>query len=413
MIFRKVALERLSSPEQLDQMMQVTDPRGWLALAALAALLAAALVWGFLGTIPTEASGQGILIRRGGVSDLVATSNGQVEEMLVAVGDRVGKGQVVAKVRQQGLQRQVNDALAKLAELRREYDEIARSSAEQKQLNARELAQQRANLGKSIEALGRDIALTRERLATEQKLADEGLVTKQTPLATEQHLNTARDQLASAQLELNGLDLKRLQAERQLDVELETRRSAIRDLERETRENRAKLAEDVGVLAPFSGRVLELMVARGDVVSPGTAILSLELTSEELLAVLFVPPSEGKRVHAGMKAQVSPSTVKREEYGSMLGTVTWAAEFPSTARGMTRLLANEALVTSLMKEGPPLQINVVLQRDPSTPTGYRWSSSRGPQTQISSGTLASGSVIVREDRPISLLVPKMREQLGI
>ena len=28
MIFRKVSLERLSSPEQLDQMVQVTDPLG-------------------------------------------------------------------------------------------------------------------------------------------------------------------------------------------------------------------------------------------------------------------------------------------------------------------------------------------------------------------------------------------------
>ena len=33
-LFRKVALERLSSPEQLDQMMTVTSLRGWIALAA-------------------------------------------------------------------------------------------------------------------------------------------------------------------------------------------------------------------------------------------------------------------------------------------------------------------------------------------------------------------------------------------
>ena len=90
-IFRKVALERLSSPEQLDQLMQVTDPRGWLALIALLMLLAAAMVWGFMGTIPTEASGEGILIRRGGVSALVSTGSGPVEEMLVSVGDVIEK----------------------------------------------------------------------------------------------------------------------------------------------------------------------------------------------------------------------------------------------------------------------------------------------------------------------------------
>ena len=96
MIFRKVALERLSSPEQLDQMVQVTDPKGWLALAGLGALLLAAVLWGIWGSIPTEAQGSGILLRQGGVSDLVANASGQVQEVLVGVGDTIEKGQPVA-----------------------------------------------------------------------------------------------------------------------------------------------------------------------------------------------------------------------------------------------------------------------------------------------------------------------------
>jgi HlyD family secretion protein len=135
--------------------------------------------------------------------------------------------------------------------------------------------------------------------------------------------------------------------------------------------------------------------------------------TEDLVAVLFVPASAGKRVRAGMPVRVSPSTVKREEYGSMLGTVTAAAAFPATQRGMTKLLGNDALVTKLMEAGPLIQVDVALQQDPSTPTGYRWSSSRGPTLEISSGTLATGDVIVKEDRPISLVIPTLREKLGV
>jgi HlyD family secretion protein len=113
-----------------------------------------------------------------------------------------------------------------------------------------------------------------------------------------------------------------------------------------------------------------------------------------------------------MLVRVAPSTVKREEYGAMLGRVAWVAEFPSTSRGMTRLLGNEALVTKLMEQGPPIQVNVALTPDPVTPTGYRWSSSKGPSLKISSGTLASGDVVVRQDRPISLVIPTLREKLG-
>jgi HlyD family secretion protein len=413
MIFRKVALERLSSPEQLDQLMQVTTPKGWLALTALGALLATALVWGIFGAIPTEAAGEGILLRRGGVSSLVAAENGQVEEILVSVGDVIEKGQVVARIRQEELLGQIQDTRDKLAAVRGEYRDLLRYAGEQGRLRERDLAQQRANLAQSIRAHEREVEIAQERIAVERELLKDGLITKQTLLSTEEKLNTAQDQLATARLEQNGLELKRLEAEQQIDQQIEVRAAAIRDLEIELRQRQSRLGETARVVANRAGRVLELLVDRGDVVTPGTPLLSLEVISEELEAVLFVPATAGKRVQPGMEVRLSPSTVKREEYGSMIGRVTWAAEFPSTQRGMVRLLGNEALVERLMKEGPPIQINVSLVRDAKTPTGYRWSSSTGPNVQISSGTLATGSVVVRQERPIDLVIPRVREKLGV
>ena len=412
-IFRKVSLERLSSPEQLDQMVQVTDPKGWLALAGLGALLLATVGWGIWGSIPTEAEGAGILLRQGGVSDLVSAASGQVQEVLVRVGDVIEKGQPVARIQQDALLRQIADDRSKLAALRSQYGDAARVSSQQKGLRVRDLAQQRANLERSIEALEKDISILRERLDAQQGLLNDGLITRETFLSTQQSLNAKRDQLAQARLDLNGQDLKRIEADQQLDQQLEARQTAIRDLELEMKELEAKLGENVNVLSPYSGRVLEVLANRGDVVSPGTAILSVEVLSENLQAVLFVPASAGKKVQKGMAVRISPSTVKREEYGSLLGKVTWVAEFPSTARGMTRLLGNEALVAKLMEQGPPIQVNVALELDPTTPTGYRWSSSRGPSLKISSGTLASGDVVVQEDPPFRLVIPKVREATGL
>jgi HlyD family secretion protein len=412
-IFRKVALERLSSPEQLDQLLQVTSPKGWLALGALGVILLASLGWGIWGSIPTQSTGEGILLRQGGVSDVVTAAAGQMDEVLVKAGDVIEKGKPVARIRQDVIVRQIRDSQARLAALRAELAEMARSTEEQKRLRARDTAQQRANLQRSIETLEKDQALLAERVEAERKLLDDGLITKQTFITTQQTLNQKRDDLASQRLQLNGLDLKRLQDDQQLDQQITVRQSAIRDLELESRELNAKLTENVVVTSPYAGRVLEILAARGDVVSPGSPILSVEVVSEDLVAVLFVPAASGKQVQKGMRVRVSPSTVKREEYGSILGRVTWVAEFPSTARGMTRLLGNEALVTRLMTEGPPIQVDVALDRDPSTPTGFRWSSSRGPSVKISSGTLAAGDVILREDRPIRLLIPTLREKLGI
>jgi len=412
-IFRKVALERLSSPEQLDQLLRVTEPRGWLALGGLGAVIVASLGWAVFGSIPTEARGEGILLRRGGVSSLVAAEAGQVEELLVGVGDVIATGQVVARIRQEELLRQIQDSRDKLTDVRAEYRDLLRYAGEQRRLRERDLAQQRANLERSIRALEREVELARERVAVEQQLLADGLITKQTLLASEQRLNAAQDRLASARLERNGLELKRLEAEQEVDQQAATREAAIRDLELELRERQARLGETARVIAPRAGRVLELLVDRGDVVSPGTPLLNLEVVSEELMAALFVPAESGKRVRPGMRVRVSPSTVKREEYGSMLGKVVWASDFPSTVRGMTRLLGNDALVQRLMEQGPLTQVNIALERDPETPTGYRWSSSIGPAVDISSGTLTSGDVVVREERPIRLLLPTLREKLGV
>jgi len=412
-IFRKVALERLSSPEQLDQLVQVTNPRGWLALGTLGALLLAAIGWGIWGSIPTEATGSGILIRQGGVSDVVTAATGQVDEILVKVGDVIAKGQLVARIRQDAIVRQIRGNQSKLAALQRENEEMSHAAQEQTRLQGRDLAQQRANLERSIQALEKDQTLLGERLEAERKLLDDGLITKQTFLATQQSLNAKRDELAAQRLQLGGLDLKHLQDTQVLREQIRARETAIRDLEEDIRENGTELTENVNVASSYSGRVLEILADRGSVVSPGTPILSVEVVSEDLMAVLFIPASAGKQVQPGMAVQVSPGTVKREEYGAILGRVAWVADFPSTSRGMTRLLGNEALVTKLMTEGPPIQVDVALERDASTPTGFHWSSSKGPSVKISSGTLADGSVIVREVPPIRLVIPKIREKLGL
>jgi hypothetical protein len=92
-IFRKEALDRLASPEQLDQLMQLTSPRGWIALAGLGLLLLAALAWSLFGTIATTVEGQGFLLRSGGLTSITAPHAGRVTEVLVHVGEDVKKDQ--------------------------------------------------------------------------------------------------------------------------------------------------------------------------------------------------------------------------------------------------------------------------------------------------------------------------------
>src|SRR6516164_11194384 len=115
-IFRKVALERLSSPEQLDQLLHVTGPSGWIALIAVFAVLLTTGVWGFTGSIPTKTEGRGVMVRTGSVLNAVSAGSGLVIDVYVGVGDHVKANQVVARVSEAAGMEQIRVARAALEE---------------------------------------------------------------------------------------------------------------------------------------------------------------------------------------------------------------------------------------------------------------------------------------------------------
>ena len=53
-IFREKSMERISSPEQLNDYIKVTHAGIWLALAAVLVLLAGFIVWGIVGKLETK-----------------------------------------------------------------------------------------------------------------------------------------------------------------------------------------------------------------------------------------------------------------------------------------------------------------------------------------------------------------------
>lgn len=56
-LFRKESMERIQSPEQLNDYMHVTNPTVWVALAAVILLLVGMLVWGSVTYLNSYVSG--------------------------------------------------------------------------------------------------------------------------------------------------------------------------------------------------------------------------------------------------------------------------------------------------------------------------------------------------------------------
>ena len=65
-LFRKKSIERVSSPEQLNDYVKVSSPGVWAVLAAVLILLAGAFVWGILGR--RETTVPAVVISRDGAA---------------------------------------------------------------------------------------------------------------------------------------------------------------------------------------------------------------------------------------------------------------------------------------------------------------------------------------------------------
>src|SRR5262245_4394077 len=95
-LFRESVLRRQASPENLDRLLTVTTPLGWLALAGIILILGLVVAWSILGRLPTIVGGKGILLTGGNVWAIISPASGNLGQILVQVGDRVEPGQIVA-----------------------------------------------------------------------------------------------------------------------------------------------------------------------------------------------------------------------------------------------------------------------------------------------------------------------------
>ena len=416
LVFRKVALDRLASPEQLDQLMTVTDGRGWIALAALGGLLVTGIVWGWAGSIPETVGGLGMLVKSGGVAQVVPTTPGRVADVAVAVGDEVHEGQVVARIEQPDLANQLHQARATLATLREQHAQVRLRGAENVRLQGEYQERQRLALTQGIEADERALAALGEKVEAEQQLVTRGLLTRSSLLGTRQSFDATREKIADAKSQLAAIEAHGADTRFGADGDVRTSQSRVDEQAARVDELDRQLTQSSRVIAPASGRVLEVLADRGAIVGAGDPVLTVDLEGRAvkgLEAVVYVASMHGKRIKPGMTIQIAPTTVKQEEYGFMLGRITYVSEFPATARGMMRVLKNDRLVQSLSGQDAPYEVRADLVVDPRTVSQYRWTSSSGPPVKVASGTLASANVAVATRRPIEMVIPFVKQAIGL
>lgn len=227
------------------------------------------------------------------------------------------------------------------------------------------------------------------------------------------NLNTVKElknQLQS--IDVQVADLTQQDVQKSID-----KTNQVQETKRRIAQIESELAGKSKITSNYNGRILELAIVPGQSVSAGARIGSIETEDPDgkLMSVIYLADKDGKQIKPGMTVQVTPSMVKRERYGGIVGKVTNVNPFPVSSPDIAAMIGNENLANNLASNsgGAPMQVFAELQPSSTTFSGFKWSSSDGPQLKVSSGTTTQVKINVGELAPISYVIPIFRSLSGV
>lgn len=414
-LFRKKALERVSSPEQLDQVIQLVRPQHWLPLAALSCLMVSGVTWSIVGRIPVTVSGQGVLIYPGTVVNVQSIGAGQLSRVNVKVGDFVQQGDVLATLAQPDLENQLRLQQTKLTELKAQSHTARSLQTHRSSVVNEVIAQRQQSLQHQIHLAQEIVPKLKARITQLQWLKDQGATSSAEVLRVEQeYLQAAENatELASQLQELNAREPEQLEE----DYEISTnRQNQIQDVKREIAQMDRQSKQNSQIIAQKNGQILELTVTPGQILTAGERIATLEARefSSQFVGLSFFANGDGKQIQPGMKVEITPTSVYRERFGGIIGNVTAVSPQPVTLEGVAELTGNPTLAQNLMGEDSKIQVSASLQHDSTNQSGFHWSSSQGPQFKISAGSTTTVRITVEERAPITFALPFLKSWSGL
>ncbi|MEM9272429.1 MAG: NHLP bacteriocin system secretion protein [Cyanobacteria bacterium P01_F01_bin.143] len=472
-IFRQQALDRLSSPERLDRLMQVVSPKDWLPLGGLVIFALLAVLWSIFGKIPITVTGKGILINPRRVVPLQSPISGELKALNIKDGQCIEKDEILAVIDPSDIKQQLQQQRDKLSQLNQQLAETTllrkqktqleieaitseRTSLQQRLQDAQNLTprlqqdglnsivEQRRSLQQNLRDAQELTPILQQRVTKQRELQQLGAISQERVLQAEQEYRQSRQQISEIQAQLQQLQLQETELQQryrenlnnitQINTELEKLDSRNKQLEQdnlaannqeqnqvqEVEQTIARLEKEVAdksiIKSPHTGCIIELTATIGQYLNPGTTLGTLqnEVETSGMMGFTYFAVEDGKKIRPQMPILITPDTVKRTRFGGIVGEITQVSALPITSEGATSVVGNPEIVKQLMGEaGGKIEAIAQLKPDSKTFSGYSWSSSTGPQLEITPGTTTTVRVTIEQRSPISFVLPILREWSGI
>ena len=261
--------------------------------------------------------------------ELSFNNSERIAAVLAQEGDRVRKGQLVARLDTSRLEPQVAQAEAQAAAQRQILERLRNGSRPE------EIAQARAN----VESANADVAKANSQYQRLKSAAEisAGRAVRQ------QDVDDAKAALRSSEAKL-------VVNQRALDLAvIGPRKEEINENEARLRANEAQAAllrqqlADAQLIAPVDAVVRTRVMEPGEMASPQKPVFSLAITDPKWVRAYVSEPDLGK-VHSGMAASVVVDSFPNRRFEGWVGFISPVAEFTPKA------VQTEELRTSLVYE---------------------------------------------------------------
>ncbi len=272
----------------------------------------------------------------------------------------------------------------------------------------------RESFEENLRDLDRDILSQQKKIEAQKMILSKGGISEEELQSSQQALDRLEASKESVLNELSQLTIEELSFNKQIEDTTLSMISQIKEKEEEIEFLQDQLDDQSKIVSPFSGRIVSSNVKKDSIIPAGQTLFEVEIDGKDvrnLEAVLFVPAIEAKKVEMGMDVQISPSTVNSSEYGVLIGRVTKVNEYPSSAEHISQTLGSE-LARTYSSIRDPIEIRADLIPDSSNNSGYKWSSRVGPPVAIKTGTPSTADVVVKVQKPITLVFPILSRYLG-
>lgn len=416
-LFRKNALNKALSPNELKHGISIVSPKDNLVLFVLGVAVITMLLWSILGVIYERSNGNGIIMLQSRFDVIQNNSGGVLVSVDIQSGDVVQRGQIVARIFAMDDLEKLRVSYQKLKLLQ---DQLAVFSGRISELKAN----QQEYYKNSQTALESYLSRINDELDWYEQYIAKMSDISHTGVVSELQLN---DNIAQLHGKLKNRDDFKLQLLNNRNDEIEQDFSLQKELLQlenqvgvallEVEQIRNTITYNSRVISNYSGTVTGVNYSSGSIVTANSniaTVVALDDEEDEIWELYaYFPLSESKKIKTGMPAIITPTSVKAETDGSIRGTVSYVGSYMQPPEAINRTFHNSSFAQYVLSscENMPVEVRISLSRDFNSPNGFRWTSGLGPNIEITAGTLCTAMVVVDEQPPLELIFSGFRKFL--